>query len=611
MKPKIALAMIVKGSGKEPERLDKALSSIAPWIDGIFITLTGHSNEIKKAEEVCKKYKANISYKDATLVADEKMVKWLADFFGYAPHMKVGDKMFLFDVARNYNFSQVSEEYDWIVWMDCDDIFRGADKLHALAEMGEQRNIEAFYFNYLYQVDVQNGKIAQILIEHVRERMVRNNGHFKWIAPIHETLIEQVPTNKTDSNDCDVVHAADDADRRNSLTRNLNNLELSVFQSDGKDPRHIYYLAKAFYDIRTPEYDKKAIPLIHAYLYGEHKSGWPQERAEACVYLSDLYRRTNQLNNAVKACMNALIEGPQNPAIFVNLAQTYVHKKEWENALFWVKIASTIPLPHTTLVRNPRDVQAMIYEIIYNCAINMSKIDEAWKAANKMKELAPNDVQTINAFNFISSLREQRDMTLKIVELANHLKATGQWQKIKPLLAAAPNITIQTPYYQELYMKNNPPKYWNDKEIAIYCGPQFTLWSPKKYNDPKDTFIGGSEEAVICMGNALKKLGYKLTVYADPGDDEGDCDGVTYLPYWKFNRLDHFNIIIAWRNVSFFEQGLNVKQKYVWLHDIQNPLDYTKERIASVDKFFFLSKWHRDNVPQLPEDKVFITTNGI
>ena len=33
--------------------------------------------------------------------------------------------------------------------------------------------------------------------------------------------------------------------------------------------------------------------------------------------------------------------------------------------------------------------------------------------------------------------------------------------------------------------------------------------------------------------------------------------------------------------------------------------------LTSLLRFFFLSKWHRDNVSKLPEDKVFITSNGI
>jgi len=611
MKNKIALTMICKGTGKEPKRLDRALASVSPYVDGIYITLTSPKNKLAEAEKVCKKYNATISYYPDKWIATKEVVDWLTEYFGYKPHMKVGDELFRFDDARNFNMAQVPKEYDWMLWMDTDDIFRGGDKLKNLAEMASQQNIEAVYFNYLYQVELQDNKIKNIIIEHLRERLVRNNGHFKWIAPIHETLIEQVPTNKTDSQDCDVVHLADTDDRVNSLTRNLNNLELSIYETKGKDPRHVYYLAKAFFDIRKPEYDEKCIPLIQNYLYGEHKSGWPEERAQASEYLSEIYRRKGELNNAIKSCMNALIEQPENPTIMLNIAVTYIMKKEYERALFCVKQASNLPTPKTTLVHNPRDIQGMTLEVIYNASLQLGKIDAAYTAAHQMNELMPDNPDIENLVSFIDNLKTQRDITRMIVDLAEYLKKTGEYHKIKPLLASTPAIAEQTPFIADLRLKNNPPKYWGKNEIAIYCGPGFTPWSPKMLKDPGQNFIGGSEEAVIRMSRELAKLGWKVTVYADPMQDEGVHEGVTYLPYFKFNQLDHFNILIAWRQLGLFDKDIKAKRKYVWCHDIQNPLEWTKERIEKIDKAFFLSKWHRQNVPDLPDEKLFITTNGI
>jgi glycosyltransferase involved in cell wall biosynthesis len=56
---------------------------------------------------------------------------------------------------------------------------------------------------------------------------------------------------------------------------------------------------------------------------------------------------------------------------------------------------------------------------------------------------------------------------------------------------------------------------------------------------------------------------------------------------------------------------LKATKKYLWLHDIAYPETFNEKIIKNVDKIMFLSKWHRDNLPDLPEDKVFITNNGI
>lgn len=616
---KIALSLITRGTGKDAERLEQCLSSIAPYIDGIFLTFTEKPEQ--KALDTANKYKANISEKEFSIVADEKMVTWLKEFFGYEPHMKVGSKMFPFDVARNYNMSLIPKEYDWVFWMDTDDVLRRGENLRPVAEEYLKKGFEAVYFDYLYQVELipedgvppEKQKIRNVVISHIRERLIRNERKFKWIAPIHETLIEQTPTRKTDNYDLEVMHLASEEDRASSLTRNLPNLELAIYQSEGKDPRHLYYLAKAYFDMRQAEMDQKAIPLIMAYLYGEHKSGWPQERSQASEYLAELYRRTGQLNNAIKSCMNALIEYPQNPAIFLSLATSYLVKQDWDTALFWTKLGATIPEPQTTLVKNPRDVQGQIFEILYNCAINMGKVDEAWAAAYKAKELTPENPMVNQIFEFVSHLREQRDVSKTIVTLADYLKKTGEYHKLKPLLAATPRISEDVPYIIDLKKKNNPPKAWQDDEIAIFCGPQFTQWNPKHLENPVDgAFIGGSEEAVIRMSKELSKLGYRVTVYADPGiDNEGDYDGVRFLPYYKFNVFDNFNILIAWRKPKFFSQDIKAKKKYVWCHDIQNPLDYDEKSIENTTKFMYLSEWHRENVEKLPEEKVMITSNGI
>jgi hypothetical protein len=101
-------------------------------------------------------------------------------------------------------------------------------------------------------------------------------------------------------------------------------------------------------------------------------------------------------------------------------------------------------------------------------------------------------------------------------------------------------------------------------------------------------------------------------VYGDPQEDAGTHKGVVWLPYYHMNWRDEFNILIGWRNIGLFDvPNLKAKRSYLWNHDIQNSLTYTPERVAKMTKAFFLSKWHRENVPTLADSKVMITGNGI
>lgn len=610
--PKVALAIICKGDAKEAKSLKRCLTSAAPFVDKVFVTLTGPTNTLKDAEEVCKEFDVTVSYEQALWTADQEAVDWLKEFFGYEPKMQVGDKLFRFDVARNFNFGQIPQDYKYILWLDSDDVLMGGENLRKVVEIAESQGIEATYFNYLYQCEfAEDGTIKNVLIEHLRERLVVNTGVYKWIAPIHETLIEQKPTRKTDNYDCQVLHLATLEDRLASLDRNLKNLELSIYDTKGQDPRPIYYLAKAYFDLKTDEASQRLVPLIHQYLWGEHKSGWAEERAQACDYLAETYRRLGQLNNAVKAAHNGMIEDPQNPFLFLSLAVSSCDRGDWEQALFWVKLATQIPQKKSTLVRNPLDLQLRTLQVIYNACVNLGKVDEAWAAIVKLYDLNPEDPNIQQGMSFMQNLRGQRDLTKAYVQIAEHLAQTGEGAKIKPFLLGAPQIVAQTPFFADLQKKYNPPTHWGDDSVVIFCGPGFTNWSPKHLVRSDGAFVGGSEEAVIELSRSLAKEGWKVTVYADPGVDEGVHDGVTYLPYYQFNPNDYFNVLVSWRNLGLFDQRLFAKRTYLWNHDIQNSLEYTPERLEKITKVMFLSQWHRENVPSLPDSKVVLTSNGI
>lgn len=179
--------------------------------------------------------------------------------------------------------------------------------------------------------------------------------------------------------------------------------------------------------------------------------------------------------------------------------------------------------------------------------------------------------------------------------------------ELRALVGSIPQEIANEPVLISLKNEVTPPRAWGKKEIVIWCGPGFEKWSPKNVSNG----IGGSEEAVIYLSKELTNLGWEVTVYGDPQEDEGIYEGVRYLPHYAVNWQDQFNIFVSWRQPHLFDVPFSSKKNYLWNHDIQNPLDYTEERVKRIDKIFFLSKWHRQNVPELPEDKVMYTANGL
>lgn len=78
--------------------------------------------------------------------------------------------------------------------------------------------------------------------------------------------------------------------------------------------------------------------------------------------------------------------------------------------------------------------------------------------------------------------------------------------------------------------------------------------------------LGGSEEAVVYLAQAMVDLGYNVTVYGEMSG--GAFSGVLYQHISMFNVLDPGDIFIAWRYPLSMELGKFAKVKLLWLHDI-------------------------------------------
>lgn len=579
---KIAVSIIIKDDS-ELKILQRAIASVIKHVDGIFITATNTPNT--KIQEFCKQVGANYSF-----------FKWCNDF----------------SQARNFNLSQIPKEYDWFFWMDTDDVVQGAETFKQAIELAEANNIKAIFARYLYQCEFdEKGKIKNILIEHLRERLLRNDGTFEWVAPIHETLIEKVPSGKTDYQGFAVVHMIGHDQMEKSMWRNIQILEQNCMDNP-QDPRPIYYLAKAYFDTRLPELlsepageglDSITVELLKTYI---EMSGWAEERSQAYEYLSMIYREREEFDNAIDALLKCFKEDPKFTSIYIQLALCYVMTKDWEKAMHWVKLAGQVDIPKTTLVVNPKDYKVMILEALFHIYLNTGKLEECQKVAEGLNEMLPNDLNAARVKD-LTDLRHRNDLAHWIVKLAHHLNQTGQTQQLENLVVSIPQEIAGEPAMVDLRNQFSQPRVWKDDEIVIYCGPGFEQWSWKNVA----TGIGGSEEAVIYMSKELAKLGWKVYVFGDP-QEAGVHEGVAWLPYYHINWKDEFNILIAWRNIALFDvPNLRAKKTYLWNHDIQNGLTYTPERVNKITKVMFLSKWHRDNVPNLAEDKVMYTGNGI
>ena len=506
---KIALGMILKAD-EPPEMLKRCLMHVAQFVDGAFLTIT-QEQKVKPLEEIASLYNVNVSY-----------TKWEDDFAK----------------ARNFNLDQIPAEYDYIIWLDVDDVLQLGANLRTIADNALAQNVDLIFCRYLYQVELTpEGKIKEIIIEHMRERLFRNK-RGRWVGAIHETIILENAKNIA-IQELIVVHLTDDKRMAFNLERNIRILEAQVKKEQRKDPRTVYYLGKAYFDKRheTEKYTDQAMICFMEYLspqeHSTSMSGWADERAACWEYLSECFRIKQQPEKSIECLLKALDEADQYPSTYLSIAAHYAQATNWDRAQRWLDIATKMPVPMTTMIINPRDLKARALEIAYHIGINTGKFDTALEAATQLKNLLETE-EMEKRIVYVQSVIAANKAVQSVVYLAKYLEQIGDRGKIPALIQAMPTGTENEPIMAEIRQVYLPERRHKDNEITIFCGPGFEPWSPKSI----DGGIGGSEEAVIYLSRELAKLGWRVTVYADPGADSGEYDGVKYEPYFNFNMKE-------------------------------------------------------------------------
>lgn len=570
---RIALAMIVKSSDNEALLLDKCLASVAEYVDGIFITINAREGQkrSKKVLAVCEKYRAYISD-----------FNWIDDFAK----------------ARNYNFSQVPKDYDYIIWLDADDVIKNPSKIKDVTRIADKQPVDGIMVKYNYDVD----EFGNVTTVHTNLRLIKNNGAFEWQGRLHETLVDTRRAVRVRSEDFAVEHHATESRKDASNARNIRIMEQMVHdEGDNPDPRTLFYLGTAYVDAHM--YDD-SIELLETYL---RLSGWDEERAQAHVWLGRIYREQKKDNlKSVEHFLQALYENPKEVTAMVELGATEMENERWQKAIMWLEQAITIKQPvNTALVINPLENSYRAYMMLAQCRLEIGgkDLDIALKLAEAALHIRPDDITT-NFVEMVKSIIKERHTVQSFINAVKQLptdKALIAFQKLSPEYK-------QNPAVINAMKLHRPAKKWKKNSIAIYCGNGILKdWGPWSL----ESGIGGSEEAAIRISKHLINLGWEVTVYNECGTKDGMYDGVVYKNYWEFDSRDTFDVLVIWRAPFLLDAKFKSRKTYLWMHDVMGDAEFTPERLKNVDKVMLLSKYHATVYPSIPENKIFYTANGI
>lgn len=563
---KIALALIVKGTDQEAEFLDQCLKNISPYVDGIFVTSTYKDKPNQNVDKVATQYGAEVS-----------SFQWTDDF----------------SEARNFNFSQVPSEYDYIMWCDADDVWRGLENLKEIIE--ENKDVDAFAFNYLYAFDKYNNPT----VVHKKTQIVRNDGSVSWVGSLHEDFKENRSLNAKFVDSIERMHMTTDD---HVLSAQIRNIEISSKEakSNPNDPRVFFNLGNSYFGVGE---FKKAKKSYEKFLKSSQSN---EEKYIVYQRLASTEQALGYRNKAEEYLKTAIGTFPSRQEAYFNIGYLYFDMGRYDDAEYMILYALPMKTQyHSMIVYNPRDYDYTPMMALAKVYLNKSRPDYALPLLEGCLKIYPKDE---NVKTLVEAMRVEKERLKKVIEVAQHIDTLGdnkekimyEINKLSSELQSHPAICrIRNKYFVK--------EESSGKDIAYYCGQTIHEWNPEM---AKTKGIGGSEEAVINLSKEWVKQGYNVTVFNSCGIEPMFCDGVTYKPFWHYNPRDKYDHLILWRNPRLAESEINATNIYVDLHDVISEGEFTKKRLEKIKRIFVKTKAHRVLFPNISDDKFAIIPNG-
>lgn len=551
----LSLCIIVKPSKREAELLDRCLSYVAKYVDEICVTQAGKEPN-KVVSRVIKKHKGK-----------ESFFEWSNDFAK----------------ARNFNFSQSTGKY--ILWLDADDIVKGATELKGLVEIMEEKKIDVVAMQYLYDFDDQK----RCTVKHLKSRLVRKDA-VEWVGAVHEDLQSTREVVQYLAENVEIMHLTDKDRVEDSKDRNLQ-IALNELKERPEDPRSYWLVANAQWGKGNI---KEAVDNFKQFL---KVSGSEEEKYLANLILADLDRQQGY-------ALEALSLRPTYPNAYHKMAEIKFEQGKYQTAIDFIEIGLQLPNPEQKMiVVNPRDYDYNPLMLMMKCYWKLGKNGQAVEIAKKMKEMFPEDEKVGSYFKI---LEEEKGEALYADKYLKEAEKIEDKEDLKKYLDNLPEKVKQHPAVCGFRNQHFIKETSSGKDLVFYCSYTTKQWNP---DIALKEGIGGSEEAVINLSRELAKLGWNITVYNNCGEAKV-YDGVSYKPFWEYNIRDKQDWTIFWRHPKPVDYEPNSKIA-IDMHDVISANEFTEDRLKKIDKIFVKSNAHRILFPNIEDKKIAVIPNGI
>lgn len=590
----ISLCIIAKNEEKNVPRF---LANVRLWIthpqDEIVVVDTGSTD---KTVAYFKAFGARVIERpDLTdvdlLERGKKLLGPEFEKYGAHEHYKGG---LLRSFAEARQLATDAAKNGIVMWLDLDDVVQGFETLRQGVDTVFAEGRRGYiFFKYVYTLSAHGETTTELW----RER-VFTKGDFHWKGRCHETLIPNTDAQLMAAMDrnCPVVvtHVGAKSHEFSDL-RNYMILYDEYFTQGVNDPRSLFYLANAARGLgRNDE-------AARWYLEFMDKSGNEDDIVASLLSLAGCFSALGQFYKALEACTEVQVVRPREPRAHYMAATIWANLQNWNNAIAEIEKGDSLPPVETLHALEPQmlDFQpAAIAAIAYKELRNPEKAMEYAQKALAARPDVPEVRAQYEDFQRWATAEVIARSTLTALYYSKDKEAAFKTLSISPHLI---HRGIGTP---EKEAPGDPSK----RSIAFWCGTTHEPWGPQSM----EIGIGASEKMVYDVSKALAKRGWNVQVYCTLNCEEGEYDGVQWRNTAHFNPRVYRNVLVVWRMPTIVDKMPFACDKlFVWMHDVGRNADWTPEILLLTTKVLFASEFQRHLHPAVPDDKAYVTRNGI
>lgn len=568
----ISVAIIAKNAART---IAACLDSIVPYVEEVLVAVD------------------NTSTDDTPAIAAEHGAKVIyglkvSDWHECPQHGRVLAQHFA--NARQQSFELCRPDTAWWMWLDADDVVRGAEKLPELiAHLGPE--VAGVWLDYHYS-QTPNGKTATLF---QRERIVRKEVGWAWQHRVHEVLApKDRPTehvNWTSTREISVVHQGEGHDTAGSAKRNILLLEIDL-EADPQDMRALFYLGNQYFALgefaEAAHYYERATASDNVY-----------QRWQTWVYLSYTYEKLGNGGGAVEAAHHALETVPFHPEPYYRLAALSCLRGDTQACEFWTMLGDQREEAPFFAFKNPMDRPFNARITLAQAYGNDGQISKARQQLERAAAVVPSPdiVEGIKQYRVAEEETLTADAYLRVLAAMDGQTPPPPesiWKFGRVRDALVPKMLSARP--------NTQPR------IAFWCGRSAEHWAPPSLNT---TGIGGSETAVVKIAERFARDGWRVDVYNEPDYLEGEYEGVGY---WGLSRLavaETADVLVSWRNPEAHQLPVQRRLSLLWCHDL-NRGPGQGDALGKWDTVLGVSAWHAAYLSQVYGiDNVDCVPNGI